>query len=212
MPRRYVQRARAETAEQTRRQMLDAARDAVLAEGPLELSTGQIAAAAGVARSTIYAAFGSRAGLLSALAEDTLHRAGLETLIAESRQPDPVDALERVLLANCRMYAAGHRVFVRLIVLGEIDPDAAVPIARSQANRAMGLAGLAALLAEEGRLRPGVSVERARDLLSVLTSFWTFDELYRGRGLPADECAEILIGIAQSSLLNGDALPAPSRR
>jgi len=203
MPRRYVQRLRADAADRTRRRILDAARAAVLSDGRLEFSLGEIAGAAGVARSTIYAAFESRAGLLAALANDTLERAGLERVVAEYRQPDAVAALERSLTASCRMYAAEHRLFARLLVLAAVDPDAAGPLARSQADRAAGMAELARRLADQGRLREGLTVQRAADVLWVLTSFWTFDELYTGRGLGADGCAEVLVDMARSTVLGG---------
>jgi AcrR family transcriptional regulator len=201
MSRRYVQRARAAAARQTRHQVLEAARAALLAEGRLELSVGDIAAAAGVARSTVYAAFGSRAGLLSALADETLHRAGLDAVIAEYRQPDAVTALERSLAASCRMYAADYRVFARLLTLARIDPDAAAPIASSQADRAAGMADLARRLEAQRRLRAGVTPERAADVLWLLSGFWTFDELFVGRGLAADACTDVLLEIARSTVV-----------
>jgi AcrR family transcriptional regulator len=205
MRRRYVQRVRAEAAERTRRRILDAARDALLSDGRLEFHVGQVAAAAGVARSTVYAAFESRTGLIAALASDTLARAGLDQVVAAYRQPDAVAALERSLLASCRMYAAEHRAFARLLVLAAVDPDAAGPLAGSQADRSTGMAELARRLDAEGRLRAGVNVERAADVLWVLTSFWTFDELYSGRSLDADACAEVIVAMARSSVLTGSS-------
>jgi hypothetical protein len=101
------------------------------------------------------------------------------------------------------MYAADHRAFARLLVLREIDPDAVAPLARSLDDRAMGMTTLAGRLAAQHALRPGVSPERAADVLWVLTGFWTFDELFSGRNLDADACAGILIGMAQSTLLAG---------
>jgi AcrR family transcriptional regulator len=203
MPRQYVQRARAESAERTRLQVLAAARAAVLADGRLEFSLGDIAAAADVARSTVYATFGSRTGLLAALGDESLRAAGLETVIAAYQQPDPVVALDDSLRVSCRMYGADHRVFARLLMLRDIDPEAAEPLARTQSDRAFGMISLAGRLAAAGALRSDVSVERAADVLWVLTGFWTFDELYSGRGLDADACADILIDLAHASLLVG---------
>jgi AcrR family transcriptional regulator len=201
MPRRYVQRARAEAALQTRRQVIDAARAALLADGRLELAVGDVAEAAGVARSTVYAAFGSRAGLLAALSDDTLHRAGLGDVIAAYRLPDAVEAVERSLAASSHMYAAGHRVFSRMMALAQVDPEAAAPIARSQRDRGAGMADLAARLAAQGRLRPGVSPERAADVLWLLTGFAAFDELHAGRNLNARACADVLVGIARAAVI-----------
>jgi len=209
MTRRYIQRERAESAARTRRRVLDAARDALLRDGALEFGVGDIAAAAGVARSTIYDGFGSRAGLLAALADETLRRAGLDDVIAEYRRPDAVEALEGSLRANCRMYAADHRIFMRLLMLRELDPSGTEPIARSQADRATGMGDLALRLAEQHRLRDGVTIEHATNVLWLVTSFWTFDELHSGRGLDAMTCADTLVGLVRSTLLAGDGAIDP---
>lgn len=201
MPRRYVQRARAEAAERTRREVLVAARRALLEQGALEFNVGEVAAAAGVARSTVYAAFGSRAGLLAALADDVLHGAGLLSVIAAASHPDPVVALETSLGASCRMFGAEHRLFRRLILLSEVDPDAAAPLARSNADRATGMQSLAGRLAGQRRLRAGLSTTEAARVLGLLTSFAAFDEL-TAQGLGPDDVAELLIGVARTAVLS----------
>ena len=109
-------------------------------------------------------AFGSRTGLLAALADDALHRAGLADVIAEYPSAGRFVALERSLRASCRMYAADHRVFTRLLMLREVDPEAAEPLARSQGDRAFGMADLSRRLADQGRLRAQVTQERAADV------------------------------------------------
>ena len=68
---------------------------------------------------------------------------------------------------------------------------------------------VAARLADQRRLRAQVTPERAADVLWVLTGFWTFDELFSGRGLDADGCADILIDMARSTLLADDPGPRP---
>jgi AcrR family transcriptional regulator len=201
MSRPYLQRARARAAEQTRRDILEAARAELLAEDRLEFNVGNVAATAGVARSTVYAAFGSRPGLLSALANETLGRAGLEAVIDAYRQPDPLEALERSLAASCRMYAAEHPALRRLHVLALTDPDAAGPLRRSHGDRAIGLADLARRLAEAGRLAPGLTVGEAADRLWLLSGFWAYDELASGRGRSPEACARTIIAMARDTLL-----------
>jgi AcrR family transcriptional regulator len=201
MPRPYVLRARAETATRTRAEIIKSARQALLASERLDFSVGEVAAAAGVARSTVYAAVGSRAELLSALADDALHSSGLDEVISAFMNPDAVVALEDSLRASCRMYGAEHRLFRRLLALGEVDPEAAAPIARSAADRAQGMSSLAERLAAQGRLRAGLSVEHAADTLALVSSFGAFDELFTGRGLDADSTADLLIDVARRSVL-----------
>jgi AcrR family transcriptional regulator len=161
MTRRYVQRARADAAQQTRRQILDAARATLLEATRLDFSVGDVATAAGVARSTIYSVFGTRAGLLGALADDALGRAGLGEVIAAYQRPDAVEALEGSIRANCQMYAADHRLFARLLVLAEVDADAANPLARSHGDRSMAMGELSRRLADQGRLRADMDTAQA---------------------------------------------------
>ena len=85
--RKYEQRLRAESAEETRRRILDAVAQR-FREAPTEpLSLDQVARLARVARSTIYLAFGSRAGLLQAFAVDLWERGGLADLTTARRAP-----------------------------------------------------------------------------------------------------------------------------
>lgn len=64
----YRQRRRAASAESTRRRILDSAQKVLIETDSFDIDA--VAAAAGVARSTVYRAFGSRSGLIDALAED----------------------------------------------------------------------------------------------------------------------------------------------
>ena len=74
--RKYEQRLRAQTAEETRRRILDALYDRLRDALSEPVAIDEIARAAGVARSTVYLIFGSRAGLFDALTIDLLERSG----------------------------------------------------------------------------------------------------------------------------------------
>jgi hypothetical protein len=59
---------------------------------------------------------------------------------------------------------------------------------------------LARRLGEQGQLRDDVTVEQAADVLWVLAGFASFDALYTGRGMTADEVARTLVVTAERTL------------
>ena len=202
--RRYEQRVRAQTAEETRRRVLDALYDA-LREAPAKpVSVDGIARTAGVARSTVYVIFGSRAGLFDAFAADLLERGGFRRVIDAVADPDPRATLRDGITGGVHTFAAHRDVFRALVSMAELDPDAVGgAMQRSEQRRAEGMMQLARRLARRGLLREGLTAKRAADRLWVLTSFDGFDLLYSGRGLSADEVARVLVDIGESSVLAG---------
>jgi len=200
--RRYEQRLRAQSAEETRRRVLDAAYGR-LREAPAQpLSVDGVARRAGVARSTVYLVFGSRAGLFDALRSDLLERSGLERLIEAVQHPDAREHLRGGIRAGAEMFAADRAVFRALESMSALDDEAvAGAMRRGGAIRSRGMARLAGRLDEQGLLLPGVDAERAADVLWLLTGFDAFDQLYTARGLSLDEVVEILTETAERSLL-----------
>ena len=91
----YEQRARAEESEKTRRRIICTVLDQ-LEESPAEpISIGNVAKESGVARSTVYAIFGSRSGLLDQVARELEDRSGLPELIEAGNEPDVRDYIRK---------------------------------------------------------------------------------------------------------------------
>lgn len=199
--RRYEQRLRAEAAEETRRRILDAVYQR-LREAPTQpVSLDGVARAAGVARSTVYLIFGSRAGLFDAVAKDLLERGGFERVTTAVAHPDAREHLRRGISAGMEVYAVYRDVHRVLHSTASIDPEAtAGAIQRAEDGRAGGVAYLARRLAEQGQLRPDISVDDAAHILWLATSFDVFDLLYTGRGLPVDEVARLLVATAERAV------------
>ncbi len=199
--RSYQQRARAAAAEETRRGILAAVYQR-LREAPSEkVSVERIARMAGVARSTVYVIFGSRAGLFDALGADLLQRGGFDRIVAAMALPDARNHLHAALVSAVEVYAANRDVARALYSMALLDPDAVGgAIHRIEAKRASGMARLAQRLADQSELRAEVTVAEAADVLWVLTSFDTFDLLYTGRGLSTDQIAQRLVATAARTL------------
>jgi AcrR family transcriptional regulator len=203
--RSYQQRLRAESAARTRQQIIEAARQALTREPLRSPAVAEIAELARVARSTVYTIFGSREGLLVAVADDLLARGGFERLQRASSHPDALVALETSLVEACRLAATEHAVGRAILSLAAVDPDAARAADRLDEGRLQGMHNLAGRLGEQGYLRPGLGHDEAVDILWVMTGANTFDQLYTGRGLDHPVVAERLVAMAKRALCRDDA-------
>ena len=201
--RRYEQRLRAQSAEETRRRVLDAVYDQLREAPGQPVSVERIARTAGVARSTVYASFGSRAGLFDAFAADLLERGGFRRVLDAVADPDPRVTVRAGITGGVHTFAAHRDVFRALISMAELDPDAVGgAMQRSEQRRAKGMLWLARRLARDGALREGLTAKQAADRLWVLTSFDAFDLLYNGRGRSARAVAGVLVDMAGRSVLS----------
>jgi AcrR family transcriptional regulator len=201
-PRRYEQRVRAEAAEETRRRIIETVIEHLRTAPTEPVSVERIAAEADVARSTVYAIFGSRAGLFRAVATEIYERSGYAQLIEAVQHPDAREHLHGGLRAGTEMVAANRDIVRVLFSTAHLDEEAGGgAMRRLDLERAAGMARLARRLDEQGLLRPDVSVEEAEHILWVLTSFETFDLLYTGRGLSTDAVSDMLIAMAERSIL-----------
>jgi AcrR family transcriptional regulator len=198
--RTYEQSRRAESAAETRRRIVAATIER-LHEAPSEpVSVERVAARAGVARSTVYAIFGSRAGLFEAVGSH-IHEPGYQRLLEAVRHPEAIEHLRGGLRTATEMLAAHRDTYRVLYSMSQLDEEAVGgEVRRWSEERAGGMGKLARHLDEEGLLRPDVSVEEATHILWVLTSFDSFDALYSGRGLPLDRVIELLTATAERAI------------
>jgi AcrR family transcriptional regulator len=190
----YEQKARAESAAETRSRLLDGVYECLREEPSTAPSVGEIARRAGVARSTVYLAFGSRAGLFDAFAEELWERSGLPNLREAVNVPDARAGIRGGIQAGVDIFAADRDVFNGLFAMTRLDPDAVGgAVERIEQRRAEGMAWAARRLGRQKQLKPGVSATRAAHVLWLVASFDAFDLLYTGRGLSARETGRILV-------------------
>jgi len=200
--RQYEQRVRAEAAEETRRSILDAVGDR-LREAPAEpVSVDRIARMAGVARSTVYLIFGTRAGLFEAFADDLFERTGYERLIQAVSAEDAREHMAGGIRVGSEMFAADRDVWRALISMSHLDPEAVGDVVkRHETERGKGMKRVAGRLAEQGYLRPDVTEAQAADMLWLFTGFDAFDVLYTGRGMSVKKTADTLVAMAERAVL-----------
>src|SRR5262245_10314869 len=123
-PRTYVQKARAQDAARTRMAIIDAVFER-LREAPGEpISIDRIARMAGVARSTVYAIVGTRAGLFDAVGRELADRSGYASLVDAKHQPDAREHVRAAVRAASEMYAANRDVYRALRSMSQLDEEA----------------------------------------------------------------------------------------
>lgn len=177
MTRAYRLGARQASVDRTSQAILGAARRLVAAAPATSVSVAAIARESGVSRLTVYQRFGSRSGLLEALAPSRPP--------AASTPADPREALRRHLLGACEAWAADAAVHRHL------PPVAGDGLAERH---------LAERLLAADVLRPGCSIREAEDVIGALGSFPVFDRLHHdGRRTPA-AVADILMRLAGAIL------------
>lgn len=200
-PRKYEQRARADTARQTRQRILDAVHDALRAAPSVPISVDAIATAASVTRPTIYSIFGSRAGLFSAAGAELLSRAGFADVLASSAHPDALEGMRHGFRGIITTYANERDVFRALYSTAHLDAASfGGAVEELERGRAIGMEQLARRLQSQGYLDDAISEATLADMLWILTSFESFDLLYTGRHLAIPEVAGRLISTAERLL------------
>ena len=181
-PRRYNNAGRARKADQTRREIVAAARDLFLADGYPSTTLAGIASRAGVSVQTVYGQFGSKRAILKQVLDHAAagddapvpvnERPWVQQILTE---PDPARKLQLNArgVADIMRRACPLDVMLRSAALVDAEANELWQISARQ--RVEGMRQLADHLAHTGHLRAGLTVADATDRLAVLTD----PELYR---------------------------------
>lgn len=173
--------ARQIKAAETRRRMLDAAYAAFCTHGYAATTMEAIAADAGVAVQTLYFSFRTKDGLLQAVHDRTvLGDEGLPPqlqpwYLAALAEPDVARAVASVVAGTGEIFA---RVAPMVPVFHAVAGEPAGDVwRRGEEMRAAGYADLLRALTAKAKLRRGLTLADARDLLFVLLSPETYRTL-----------------------------------
>jgi AcrR family transcriptional regulator len=177
MPRAYRPRPRADRSQATRERIKTAVRE-LLAEGAFHESTvEQVADRAGVARATLYQHFRSRVELIDAICETFDANPALIRLREIVELPDAGEALVETIASTLRFWSSENPILRQLYGVAAVDPAAQALVDRQRADRRSEYERLVRNLNRKGRLRSGVTPQRALNVLMVLGSYDTYREL-----------------------------------
>jgi AcrR family transcriptional regulator len=173
----YRSRLRAEQAAQTRLRILEASGDLFAQRGYGATTIDAVAASAGVAVDTVYAIFGTKKGMLSALIDlrVTGSSEGSDVLAGEAPRALRNVSNQRQMIAGFAADIVPRIERVRPIddvmqSAGAIDPEIAELRARMQENRFSKLRIFIEWLAANGALRRDMDVDEAAAIAWTLTS------------------------------------------
>lgn len=208
-----VKTSRAARARATRRRILGAASALFVAQGYPATTMDQIAAEAGVAVQTLYYTFGTKGGLLVELVEVTAAGESDPAPVAERpwwreamATSSPDRGLELAVEHGTAIYGRVAHLWPAVDAARATDPHVEEYWRRVSEAREAGQRELASHIAELGRLRPGLSVERAGDLVVLLVGHDVYRSLVLDAHWPVGDYRAWLHRTLRDQLLD-DAAP-----
>ncbi|MDR3074002.1 MAG: TetR/AcrR family transcriptional regulator [Deltaproteobacteria bacterium] len=205
--RKYVSPGREQKAATTRGRILDAAEVLLLEKGFAGMTVAELARRSGVSPQTVYAVFGSKAGIIMAAIENKVLQdaRNLDVVKRLQTMPDPVLALKSlarlVRVVSERSAPSSANVYKACVVspqLAELENE----IDELRLER---LTPVAARLVASGRLLPGLNEETVRDILWTLTSRDIYYLFVLRRGWSPDKYERQLYSLLAASLLRPDS-------
>ncbi len=186
--RAYNSTRRQAQAQETRRQILEAARQIFLERGYSGASIGAIAEAAGVAPETVFAIFGNKRTILTSLIDiavggdeqpiPLLERPGPQAVLHEA---DPVRQLHRFAQDISPILERVAPLFEVIRLAAKTEPEIAALLKNILQNRMRNMKAFTASLAAHGPLRAGLDEKQAAEIVWAITSPELFN-LLRSEG------------------------------
>ena len=211
-PRTYHSPTRDESARQTRRRIVGAARELFVSRGYAGTTIDAVAEAAGVSRRTVFLSVGSKAELLKTAwdwavvgDDEPVPMAERPHVLAMMTVTDPARLVrlwvEQLLGVTDRL-AALEAVLNRAV---DVDAEAAALRVRIDVERQGGARMFVTHLASVGGLRDGLTVEAGADMCWVLMNPLLQARLRTERGWTREAVSDWLVRVTAASLL-----PLPS--
>jgi AcrR family transcriptional regulator len=176
---------RAERAQVTRRRIAAAAHRLFARDGYATTTLAGIASEAGVAVQTVYAVYGSKAGILAALRESVVDQPEAEALYAQAMaEPSAPRRIELFARSIRRRWELSGDVVAIQRDAGTADPEIRAAVAAILERRRRGIGALVARV--EPALVEAVDVAHAAAVVDALTLPEVYAELVQVQGWSPD--------------------------
>lgn len=215
--RRYASTYRERQAQETQRRIRAAAHELFTRNGYVATTIDQIAAAAGVARPTVFTAVGNKRQIIKlvrdvALAGDELpfpipKREWMRRVFED---PDPRRALTFYAENLRSMYERAAAIELTIEAAADADPEIRELYAVTLEQRRRGCGMILQALAAKGPLHDGLDVERAADILFALASPAVYRSLVHVQHWPPERYQTWLAAVLVAQLLPPQSGSPPS--
>ena len=211
-PRAYASPVRDDQAQATRRRILAAADELLLAGGYASMTIARLARAAGVSPQTVYNSVGGKAAVIKAVYDVRL--AGDDEPVAMNDRPEiravlaapsAAEAIRRYVDLARLLYARVGPLLAALPAGPGADPTLADFLATTDRERRIGNTGIVEHVHRSFGLAPGLRPSRAVDLTWTLTSAQTAALLVERCGWTLDAYADWLADTLIHALLGPPA-------
>jgi len=191
--------------QQTRQRICDAAKELFLAEGYAASTITEIATAAGVAHQTVYFAFGSKAGVLSAIVDTEVVGDADAVPLLDRRHvrrikqiADPHKRLEHIVAATCDITQRVAPLY-ELVRSSAADSEVGDVLDRHEDQRWQTMRAFADML--DGELVSDMGVDEAAERLYALLSHEVHWLLVHRRGWSRARWRRYVVNEAARQLL-----------
>ena len=166
----------------TRDRVLEAAEELIMSGGFTQATVTELAERADVSRATVFSRFGSKLGVLEALAVRCSGGPQMRAIREAVAMEDPAEAVLAIVAASAELWERQGHILLTLKAVAELEPGAIALIDEQRRDQRESMEHLARGLEREGRLG-GLTRAQGAAALHMITSVESFMELRRNAGL-----------------------------
>jgi AcrR family transcriptional regulator len=201
--RRYDSSRRREQAAATRRRIIDSARKLFAHAGYAATPIRVIAEESGVAEQTVYAVFGTKRNILTAVWDTMDAQAGVEELVRNLREAggNPARQIELTVAFDLRLFERAADIMEAARRAASADPELADALVEGHQRGRRGREQFVKTWIENGQLKPGLSLDEALDIFVGMGSYGMYHYYVVERSWPLERYRSWLAQTLQNILL-----------
>ena len=180
----------------TRDRVLEAAEELILAGGFAQATVTELADRAAVSRATVFSRFGSKLGVLEALAVRCAGGPQMRAIREAVAMQDPAEAVLATVAASAELWERQGHILLTLKAVAELEPGAIEMIENQRNEQRASMEHIARGLGRQGRLRD-LTAAQAASALHLVTSVESFMELRRNAGLSLGATKKVLMALIE---------------